>query len=279
MGGCTILVGTSGLTGGGPPADAGAGDAPQADVRGETGGDGGGIHDAPSDAPAGDGGLAGEAGSWCASQGQHFFCADFDEGSATAGWSSVDLQATQGMLGLSPQYVSPPTSFLSSTPAHSSGSMEARVVESVPTVPSHVHAEFDMFPCTAMTTGYYEVAKIHAYSTGFSGGVDVDISGTEDIVVDEYGDDGGELVTDLKPSPGYQLGRWNHVALDVVLDPSAGSVTLVLDRATAPSVSQSGMRTLTPGTTNVDFVLGLWSGGGNDPACEVDFDDVILDYQ
>ncbi|HEX8796232.1 MAG TPA: hypothetical protein VF765_35020 [Polyangiaceae bacterium] len=288
LAGCTLLAGTGGLTGGSSPTDGGTGSEsqPQSDASGGDGdvttppGDAG--HDASGDAPsdvASSDGPAGEAGTWCASHGPHFFCADFDEGSASAGWTNVDMATMQGTLGLSPQYVSPPASLLTSVPAHATGSAEARVVEAFPVVPSHVHVEFDMYTCGASTPGYLELAKIHEYTqaTGVSGGIDLGVDGTNDyLLLDDYADDGGETTQSFKPMPAIAVDQWVHVALDVVLDPSNGSVILTL--GTAPSVQQTGLRTIWPGVTSAELVIGLYSGGNSSPACEVDYDDVVVDY-
>lgn len=275
LAGCTLLVGTSGLTGGSGPADGSTGAESQAPIEASSEG----PRDAPADVPSSDAPV--EAGTWCASQGTHFFCADFDEGSASLGWTNVDMSTTQGSLGLSPQYVSPPGSLLSSAPAHATGSDEARVVKVFPVVPSHVHVEFDMFTCAASTPGYFELAKIHEYTpaTGVSGGIDLgNSSGSDYLLLGEHGDDGGQTTQSFKPTPGIAVAQWVHVAIDAMLDPVGGSVTLVLDRSSTPSVSQTGVRTISPGTTNVELVIGLYSGGNSSPACEVDYDDVVVDY-
>lgn len=219
--------------------------------------------------------------TWCSMQGLHFYCADFDEGTATGGWSQVDMATAQGTLGLSPQYTSPPTSLLTSAPAHATGSIEARVDESFPVLPSHVHVEFDMYTCGASTPGYFELAKIHVFepSNGWSGGIDLGTSGGNDyLLVDTYGDDGGETTQSFQPAPAIATDKWVHVALDAVLDPTNGSLTLVLDHGSTPSVFQTGLRTIWPGAKNAELVLGLYSGGANSPACEVDYDDVVVDY-
>jgi hypothetical protein len=86
------------------------------------------------------------------------------------------------------------------------------------------------------------------------------------------------MIESFEPNPAIAVDQWVHVALEAVLAPASGSVTLVLDRGSTPSVCQTGVRTLTPGTTNVEIVIGLYSGGNDSPACEVDYDDVVVDY-
>lgn len=284
--GCSLAFGVNGLTGGSPAAstaDASMDAAPEAAPGndGEAGESLDAASESAADAPQPD---AMEAGTWCSTQGPHLLCADFDEGSTTAGWSRVDMSGMDGTLSLATDYVSAPASLSASNPASTGNDYSARLVEELLGVPKSAHLEFDMRIVGnpgPPAGSYLEFAKLEFDDPNPTGeGLDFGLTGGGPyFLINVLGADGGQTGSDNTFS-GLAFGQWVHVAIDYVLDQSAGSVTVVLNHDTAnPAIQLTNVQTLSSTmTTAARFKLGVWTGGTN-AAVDVEYDDVIIDVK
>lgn len=205
------------------PPDGGGSDA-QLEAMSDTGGP---PADAPSDTPA--------ATGFCAN-GTHFFCADFDEGNAGAGWSLVQAGGTGDLALDTNAYQSPPASARIGGDQNASASLTKYLS---PTVPPHVHVELDMIGCAVPSAGVVTLLDVGQDMSGNTGenALRVQSDGTTVFIVDAYPGDGAEAYNRYTLPSGLSTTSWTHVALDVVLGETNGSVTLSFGGTQVLSVS------------------------------------------
>jgi hypothetical protein len=259
-----LFVSTDGLQGAGDDASV------SNDAHDENDGalaDGAAVADAGSDAPA---------GPFCPSHPGHTLCADFDENSATVGWSTTDVFAGGFNLDVDAS-LSPPASLATNNPAtDTTDHAEARLVENIALPnPAHVHVEFDVDLCdlTALTAaGYIELVKI-GFSPGFSdSGIELQIKASGIVVTT---DNNGAIYTGEN---SIEPGVWTHVALDIV-DGTNGSIHLQLGdpNVVGPAIALTNVDTSTDvdGSTYSAVVVGLYSADA--PICTTLFDNVLID--
>jgi hypothetical protein len=208
--GCTLAFPLGSLTGGSDAdaastAEGGAGDGPGA----------GGPEAADATSP--DGGL-------CASSA-HFFCADFDEGDPTAGWTLV----TPGNAGDLTLDTTTHTSAPASAQMIGEPSASAALTKYLsPTVPAHVHVELDAIGCPTPTAGVVTLVDVGQDMPGNSGenALRALSDGTTVFIIDAYPGDGGEAYQKYVLPSGLSTTAWTHVVVDVVLSETNGSVTV-----------------------------------------------------
>jgi hypothetical protein len=205
----------------------------------------------------------------------HFLCSDFDEPSTRfAGWT---LATPKGSVSaVEDASVSPPGSVRTFVPASTGGASAALTSESFPSIPSHIHAEFDVLTCSGApgTDSDFLIAQV----------VQDDIKGLS-VVVNSY--EKADLWVSLDGSPGstevfgvgvMPTGVWSHVVIDAKLSDTDGSVRVSVDDA---GVSLLNHRTLGPqpdGGSNMYFWLGPYTFGTT-PACATNFDNVWVDVE
>lgn len=228
---------------GGVTQDARAGDSPYdtaQDTTMDTGPDAASdAADAASDVPTTTG--------FCANAGSHFFCADFDEGSVGAGWSSVGA-GSNGQLALdTTKHTSAPASALIGGDANTSASLLKYLT---PTVPPHVHVEVDVIGCPTPSAGVVSLLNVGQDMPGNTGEnvLRVQSDGTTDFIIDAYPGDGGEVYNKYVLTSSLSTTSFTHVTLDVVLSETNGSVTMSF--GSTQVLSQSGIPTSSANVTD-----------------------------
>jgi hypothetical protein len=244
LAGCTLAMPLDGLSGGSSDADAidvgatveGAlegssqdaaqgGDAPTKDAGGSTG-DAPGSDVTTADTSGGSDVVVRDspATGFCASA-THFFCADFDEGDPTLGWSLV-TPGNAGYMTLDTNaYTSPPASVqMIGDPSATS----ALTKYLSPTVPAHVHVELEVIGCPPPSAGVVSLVNIGQDMSGNTGEnvLRVLSDGTTEFIVDAYPGDGAEAYNKYVLPSGLSTSTWTHVIVDVELSETNGSVTV-----------------------------------------------------
>ncbi len=168
--------------------------------------------------------------------GTHFFCADFDEGNVDAGWSVV-TPGNAGDLALDTQtYTSAPASAQLGGDQNASAALTEYLS---PTVPGHVHVELDVIGCAVPSAGVVSLVNVGQDLPGNTAEnvLRVQSDGSTVFIADQYPGDGGEVYNRYILPSGLSTTSWTHVALDVVLSETNGSVTLSFGGTQVLSVS------------------------------------------
>jgi len=168
--------------------------------------------------------------------GTHFFCADFDEGNVDAGWSVV-TPGNAGDLALDTQtYTSAPASAQLGGDQNASAALTKYLS---PTVPGHVHVELDVIGCAVPSAGVVSLVNVGQDLPGNTAEnvLRVQSDGSTVFIADQYPGDGGEVYNRYVLQSGLSTTSWTHVALDVVLSETNGSVTLSFGGTQVLSVS------------------------------------------
>jgi len=222
--------------------DGGAGGDDAGGNDGSTQGDAPSLDDAGSDAPIGpnDGGTSDTGGgaSFCASLSpKPLFCADFDEGSATAGWDSVSGQKGTASLNTS-ESTSAPASMAIDTVAISSGQVDCAGYKLFPTLVNKALTMTLAFDVRFDATDAKKDAVIGSIQLNAANGtlyevqVDVAMSTSGDLTVDvpelTTPTSGTETYVDHTLSKKLALGQWHHIVLLETAPASSGSGSLVV---------------------------------------------------
>lgn len=257
---CSLFVSVDDLQGGADAAvDTGAAQDAALDAT-----DASSAIDASPDAPAD------ASGPFCVTHPGHTLCADFDEDSATAGWSQSDVYVGSIDLALDAS-VSPPASLVSRIPDTTTNEGAGRLALELSTaIPTKIHAEMDVLLCRQGTSGYFEIFKL-AYGAGYdSDGLELQINPTSAYVATDTPNEKYPLARTIAPSV------WTHVAVDVVVATS-GSLSVSLNGTSALALTGIDTTQSNPEAGYHAAVVGLYSTG--EPACTTYFDNVLLDVQ
>jgi hypothetical protein len=269
LAGCTLLVDTSGLTGG-------SSDAPDASTSSDATADAVDEGDGPRDAPLEEADAAtdappasdahaplGEAG--CTGT-VHDFCDDFDHGALGAAWTRTFQIG--GAFTLDPLAVSPPSSLLAT--AADGGSENLILVKNFAGATKGIRCQVALR--VDAYDNYTDVLHVDFTVAGEAYFVRVGLGGGGTL--NEYGQlpDGGERVRNNWPFQQPPAGQWVDVVLDIDGDPNAGAATLAVDGAQVLSVA------LSPPTdaTGINVELGAintfplaWRAHYDNVACDL----------
>ena len=248
--GCGLFPSLDGLSG----ADAALDAAIDQDAMSNVDGDATSESEAEASAP------------FCASSSTHTFCADFDEGSATAGWSSTQVDP-DGALSLSTStFTSSPASLRATMARRSSSSPgEYATVDEKVTGWPHVVVDFDVYlePPSFQNGDINSGIMSLSY---FSGSVNASATisvGASYITV-------GTLGAPINGTP-MPTSTWLHVHFDV--DPQG-----TFDAKIGAQTFHQTFAALTPGTSPVLFLeLGVLGFNQPAPAYAVQYDNVTMD--
>ena len=241
--------------------------------------------DAPVDAMT-DAGMR-DAGSWCAGQGLHLFCDDFDHGTLAQYWDQVQKQHGVPVLD-GTAYTSPYESFLATTTALTQGAVAAvGLSKRVTYLATEMHLAFDarvdaLDPAAApvvistlqlldSTSDILEVINLSVAPSGAS----IDDSATLD----------GGVAWDHTHPLGSALtsGQWMRVKIDLLLPgydggPETGTLTVSVGTSTTPKIDHVPLSPVSQ-LAQPFFYLGVVSATGPSKPVAVRFDDVTFDVQ
>lgn len=201
------------------------------------------------------------------------FCADFDEGFATTGFSST-LIDKGGVLGLSTDGRSPPAAL--STATTTTNFSSARLVIALPGTPSTIHVEFDARVCV-LSKGYNEFMSLEFGSASDTtvGAHDNGLAlATNDGVftVGGQGTGSGAWEFNYNATQPMTFGKWMHFAADIVTS-TTGSVRVSVDGNSM--VEQVGIRITDKVYSQVRVLLGSMTYVAQS-ACESAFDNFVV---
>lgn len=221
------------------------------------------VPDAPKDSPGAND--AADAGRFCLSS-THAFCADFDDGSVTAGWNSPQLDFGGTITASTVRSVSPNTSAAVRIPRRGAADPAAYVTMNKQFSGwARIVVDFDMYiEAPSWVTGDVNsgIFSLFFYSDGLDKGLSV--SAGKDYVT--LGTPAGSLGGDPMPND-----RWFHVHFDV--DPSKGT------KATIDGQSFNDAWSASP-TANPVMRIAVGISGYNQPAPEyrINYDNVTVDF-
>jgi hypothetical protein len=241
--GCSLLVDTSGFSGG---ATADGADDAEADGAGADAGAGTPPGDAAADAP-----MEAAPGVCDAT-----FCDDFDQGPLGGKWDALNV-SSEATPALTSNAVSPPAAFEVDLPARTSGGTErfAYLAKTLPTTARTLDCRFRLNvvvpPPGNGDVGLFAIEPLPASDNHF---LEMKVVADGDLVVYEnHKEDGGSIeATDNFGMPA--AGQW--VLVRVSADFGANTLTLSIDGA-----AQSFSLRDTPGATSFRLSLGETGDG------------------
>jgi hypothetical protein len=210
---------------------------------------------------------------WCEST-KATFCADFDRGVVTEGWTSSDVSSGATLEFNRQAYTSSPQSLRSKVPAGTGANSVASVVKKslVSTLGRSV-LEFDCNVSSIGTTSgewILQIARLERNGTDEAVGIFARSTGNWSVI---FGIGAVPVLFDLPAPPKY--GRFVRISLDVVWSPTAGSAHLAFDGVQV--LAKDGITTAQkPATKTIDLVIGLVDADGSTPPSVVSFDNVTL---
>ena len=223
-----------------------------------------------------------DAGPFCASLSpKPIFCADFDEGSVTAGWDDTHLD--QGTVTLSTTTsVSSPAAALAQTPATQTGYPVAALEKKFPQPTGDVVVAFDLDLETIDPNAPY--TKLLALS--FDGNnppfvfyLQIPDPSHVDVALAVPQADGGESYDDFGVAGLPQLGKWTHVEIDLfksTTDATMASGQVLFDgSAVIPKFDFGSSAAL----GNVTLAVGVVGANSPTNAWSVHVDDVTYDVK
>jgi hypothetical protein len=206
---------------------------------------------------------------------RHFLCADFDEGDDVADAFTEPVVSSGASLLFDEAHVSPPRSLRATVPVTAAAVSQARLKRVLPASPRRLRASMRLRLCApAAAPDFHEVFKLEENG---GGGIKLVAKGTAGAGAVGYTLTGGASGNFPLDRP-FPLGQWFHVALDVVLDKTAGQVRVVLDGDEAHPVLE---RTNVPtaGTApSTAFYVGDWTNQSSNE-CATLVDDVVVDIE
>ena len=235
--------------------------------------------DAASDGPATDAGADGAARGCASLSPPPIFCADFDEGSAIAGWDSVDHPGF-ATVGLDTRFaVSPPASVL----VHVDGANPQCAYERMhhATTRAFTRATLSFAVRTGDDDGgSFRGAAVAAFIVRTNAGstlVLVDTSPFAADIHEQYPTDSGSF-DEWTPFPLLSAGVWHEVALDVDLSAAPATFAVTVDGRAA--LGRTPFRaTLGTAGTGVEVQMGPFCLEADAGPLDLRFDDVALDLR
>jgi hypothetical protein len=269
---CTALTGANGLTVCSGEACSGATDADPGDADlADSGLETASMTDTAfvDTTGPGDGG-SGEAGPWCVVHGTgHTFCADFDEPSLDAGWTTVTaVSATLTQDGTT--WSSPPFSLDSKTDgtAGSAATQEGRFTKSLPTITT-LNVAFAVRLDTVDSSCHAVRLDFGDYSLL----LDLGMQGLiEQGPVVDAGPDAGGYSTEYPLASLPALHTWSQATIAVQLAP-VRHVSIVFDSVMV--LSTGVFSTFTNGSLAVGVGVHTYTKG----LCEAHYDNVLIDVE
>jgi hypothetical protein len=270
---CALLPSMDGLSGG---TDAGTDAATPIDgPTTETSADASSDRDA---APIQDADAA--TGPFCATHPGHTLCADFDDGAVAKGWTTTDLYGS-GAVALDPDFVSPPSSFLSTVGANNNPNFESsgRLSLDFPKTATGAHVEFDTKRCNATpgSGGVFAMSDLLCVTSGSKyGGVLLvwNGQGMYGEIASNATDGGVFAFNDLPLTQPVPATATSHVREDAVFGP-AGSLKITVDGTVVVDAKNVAINCYGVATRRLE--VGMYSYGPV-PACASRFDNVLFDY-
>jgi hypothetical protein len=227
-----------------------------------------------------------DAGSWCAVQGLHLFCEDFDHGALGASWDQIQQQHGVPRLD-GTAYTSPYESFLASTTALTQGAVASvGLSKRVTYLATEMHLAYDLrvdaqdpagspvvVSSLQMLDSASDILEVINVLVGSSGG-SVDDSATLD---------GGAEWDHTHSLGALTIGQWTRIKLDAFLPgydsgPEPGTLSVTVGTGTTPVVDHVPLSPVAQ-LAQPFFYLGVVSASGPSTPVAVRFDDVTFDVQ
>lgn len=219
--------------------------------------------DAPKDSLASSD--AADAGRFCLT-GAHAFCADFDDGSVSAGWSDLQLDFGGTITPSTTRFVSPSFSAAVKMPRRAvSDPISYVTMNKLFSGWAHIVVDFDVYiEAPSWITGDVNsgIVSLFFYSDGLDKGISVSCGKDYTTI----GTPAGQLNGGAMPSD-----RWFHVHFDV--DPSKGT------KATIDGQAYNDAWSASP-SANPTTRIAVGVSGYNQPAPEfrINYDNVTVDF-
>jgi hypothetical protein len=244
-------------------------------------GDAGLPVDATADGPLRD------AGSWCATQGLHLFCDDFDHGPAAQYWDQVQQQhGTPRLDGTT--YTSPYQSLLASTTVLAQGAVAAvGLSKRVTYLASQMHLAYDLRVDALDPSGApVVVSALQMLDTA------TDILETVSVLVapsgatvDDFATLDGGVAWDHTHAlvAASALAQWTRIQIDIVLPgydggPEPGTLTVFVGGQKTPAIDHAALSPVAA-LAQPFFYIGVVTATGPSLAISARFDDVTFDVQ
>ncbi|MBX3188761.1 MAG: hypothetical protein KF819_17215 [Labilithrix sp.] len=266
LGACSLLVSTSGLSGGADPPDAGAPETSDAaEVIDAT--------DLPDAAPD-----AVDASVRFCERKAHTFCADFDDPSAP---KLETVTTSGGNLSLDADAVSAPASSAYAVSSSSMRQRSARHYAALPSIPAKIRIELDAKLCELPASGFMEFLKLEvdnsfqAPSIGYGdAALTLAIEGKVPIAASfGYRQDGTKFEADYN-LPTLPLETWRHYVIVATLANTGGALRVEIDGAVALELND--VATLTAGAQSARLLFGTYTNGVSS-TCTNKIDNVTVD--
>lgn len=295
--GCSALVDTSDLasepaTGGatsggnggsgGTAASGGTATSGGGNPSGGTGNPGGAGGSGASDAGADADGAPNDASSdapnlgFCQSLTTSVtLCADFDSGSYSKGWDSVDLYGQCTMSTDTSASVSAPGALSVAAPtfAQFSDQCSGSLHKTLPKPSKVIHVEFDLRPEALDSSAWTYAVSLVMNGTGTKAEVVLRLHAGQGAVSESVtaSDGGVTYAGHIWPDPP-ALGKWTHIQWDIDVSGAVANSTLTQD-----GKSSSSSLNLKPYVSSGDLGLGITFASGPTEASKLRFDNVVID--
>jgi hypothetical protein len=206
--------------------------------------------------------------------GGHYFCADFDEGDAAAGWTQLYLADGNAPPTQDVDCVSQPFSLACPMTASTiTSDTYARFIRTLPPTTKSAHVELEVKiddACTGTPAkSYFEILKLS--TSNLYDGLAIKVDRTGWFLSVDVKTDAGTVPTNAYLSGSVSYGAWHHVVADVVYD-VAGSISVDVEGSTA---SITAVDTISL-QQNTGVMVGVYSKG-TCPQTTIHFDNVAVD--
>jgi hypothetical protein len=214
-------------------------------------------------------------GPFCQTHPGHAFCADFDEGSLTAGFTANSVSGTGASTALDDNdNVSAPASFLATLEAGAQTSVcnAAQLIKNLANNGNHdYHLELDFEPCGQPSNavdlfGIYQNAGIDSFI--------VSADAFSYKLYTEGNDDAGTGHTQTFDMGAWPASGWHHLVVDASDLGGAGAsrIHVTVDGTTMLDVKTGWSWTVS--LTQMEFGLRACNAW---PSCVVHYDNILLD--
>jgi hypothetical protein len=232
--------------------------------------------------PGSDAGLP----AWCATQGAHTLCADFDTPDAFAVLTRTDPTAGATSSLDSTQYTSAPFALATTTPVASGAGSADLQYDPLGHAQTGFHLAFDLrLETVSGPDGSVLVAEMIYYSASSRARYDIELDWQGGVLaLAEYAEDAtGTPIHGTSSWPiatQIDLDAWYGVVFDVSADVSSASVSLAKKPdAPAPVIDGVTLRPTVSDSHGQLFSLGLVWVAPNASAQRAQFDNVLFDWK
>ena len=210
--------------------------------------------------------------SWCASQGTHQLCEDFDESDAIdPAWQRIENPGTLTLATGGSR--SAPRSLLATTPKNSDTNVytPALIQRAWTNVASHAHLDFDMQALTLDPADWGSVFQIFFGSPAAASSLVLTFK-SGNVFVRESQFENGSVEHDWQhPDHAFTPSGWFHVSVDVESGPR--TVTIAIEGG--PTIVESLSATWAAGPPMLQ--LGVVYSNGIASGWQFQYDDVVFD--